>query len=65
MHTVARKVQKHLQPHGSLGHLTPSDFATMRSGSHVRSQFEFKTSRVLGELELTLEPMRPSDHAHQ
>jgi putative transposase len=22
----------HCRPHGSLGHLTPSDFATMRSG---------------------------------
>jgi putative transposase len=38
MHDVREKLHawqddyNHRRPHGSLGHLTPSEFATMRSG---------------------------------
>lgn len=40
----------HRRPHGSLGNLTPSEFATMRSGQpNQAAALEFKTVRLPGE----------------
>lgn len=40
----------HHRPHGSLGHLTPSEFATMRSGqSKEAARLRFQTVRISRE----------------